>query len=336
MDLHGRGEGIARRGAPPNECLPPQGGRRSREGDSSNLPGVTRIARYAWFTLLFNVGVILLGALVRATGSGAGCGRSWPTCQGQVMPKLSGATAVEFTHRAASGVALVLVVVLVVWVWRRVPSGEPARTGAGQSLAAIVGEALIGAMIVLAEWVAEDASLARVFAVPLHLVNTLFLLAALSLTAFWLSGGRRLSTRSHPQVWRWVVLGGFAIVLLAATGAVTALADTLFPKAGWSQAEPGSAHFLTDLRIVHPILAVLAASIGWWASGRLRAPRSRAAQALPLLVGLMLVSGAVNVILGVPVWMQLVHLLLADALWIAYVLASAQALQAPAEVCQPV
>jgi heme A synthase len=303
---------------------------------SSNLPGVTRIARYAWFTLVFNVGVILLGALVRATGSGAGCGRSWPTCQGEVIPELSGATAIEFMHRAASGSALVLVAILVVWVWRRVPSGEPARTGAALSLAAIVGEALIGAMIVLAEWVAGDTSLARVVAVPLHLVNTLFLLAALSLTAFWLSGGRRLSIRSHPAVWRWVVLGGLAIVLLAATGAVTALADTLFPKSGAGGGDSGEAHFLTDLRIVHPVLAVVAASIGWWASGRLETPRSRAGKALPLLVGLMLISGALNVALGVPVWMQLVHLLLADGLWITYVLASAQALQVPVEVDQTV
>lgn len=336
MDFHRRSEGIAPGGAPPNDCHSRRREAAKPGRGPSNLPAVNRIARYAWFTLVFNVGVILLGALVRATGSGAGCGTSWPICQGEVVPRLSGATAVEFTHRAASGVALVLVAVLVVWVWRRVPSGEPARTGAGLSLAAILGEALIGAMIVLAEWVAEDTSLARVVAVPLHLVNTLFLLAALSLTAFWLSGGGRLSTRSHPEVWRWVMLGGLAIVLLAATGAVTALADTLFPKAASSQAEPGSAHFLTDLRIIHPVLAVLAASIGWWASGRLGgAPRSRAAQALPLLVGLMLVSGALNVMLGVPVWMQLVHLLLADALWIAYVLASAQALQA-AEVGQPV
>ena len=296
---------------------------------------MTRIARYAWFTLVFNVGVILLGALVRATGSGAGCGKSWPTCQGEVIPELSGATAIEFTHRAASGAALVLVAILVVWVWRRLPSGEPARTGAALSLTAIVGEALIGAMIVLAEWVAGDASMARVVAVPLHLVNTLFLLAALSLTAFWLSGGRRISTRSHPAVWRLVVLGGLAIVLLAATGAVTALADTLFPKTG-PGGEMGEAHFLTDLRIVHPVLAVVAASIGWWASGRLETPRANAGRALPLLVGLMLMSGALNVALGVPLWMQLLHLLLADALWIAYVLASAQALQVPAEVGQPV
>jgi len=305
-------------------------------GSTPSLRGVTRIVRYAWFTLVFNVGVILLGALVRATGSGAGCGRSWPTCQGELVPELSGATTIEFMHRAASGAALVLVAVLVLWVWRAVPAGEPARLGAALSLAAIVGEALIGAMIVLAEWVAGDTSVARVVAVPLHLVNTLFLLAALSLTAFWLSGGRRLSTRSHPQVWRWVLLGGVAIVLLAATGAVTALADTLFPKTGPGGGESGESHFLTDLRIVHPVLAVVAASIGWWASGRLQTPRSRAGKALPLLVGLMLISGALNVALGVPVWMQLVHLLLADALWVAYVLASAQALQAAVEVDQTV
>ncbi|HSK07149.1 MAG TPA: COX15/CtaA family protein [Acidimicrobiia bacterium] len=296
---------------------------------------MTRTARYAWFTLVFNIGVILLGALVRATGSGAGCGRSWPTCRGEVVPELSGATAIEFSHRAASGVALVLVVVRVVLVWREAGSGEPARTGAVLSLTAIVGEALIGAMIVLAEWVAEDASVARVVAVPLHLVNTLFLLAALTLTGFWLSGGRRLAPRSRPLVWRWVVLGGVAMVLLASTGAVTALADTLFPKGASDLRATEEAHFLTDLRLVHPILAVVAATIGWWVSGRSPTTRSRAGKTLPLLVGLMLLTGAVNIALGVPVWMQLVHLLLADILWITYILASAQALQVHVEVPAP-
>ncbi|MGH8950910.1 MAG: COX15/CtaA family protein [Acidimicrobiia bacterium] len=294
-----------------------------------------RIARYAWFTLVFNVGVILLGALVRATGSGAGCGRSWPTCQGVIVPELSGDTAVEYTHRAASGIALILVGILVIWVWRTVPKGMPARTGAMLSLVAIVGEALIGAMIVLAEWVADDVSAARVVAVPLHLVNTLFLLAALTLTVFWLSGGRRLDTRSNPGLWRWVLLGGLAIVMLAGTGAVTALADTLFPSSGSDLGESSEAHFLTDLRVIHPVLAVLAASIGWWASGRTDGARSTAGRALPVLVGLMLLTGLLNITLGVPVWMQLAHLLLADTLWITYVLASAQALEVPVEVGQP-
>lgn len=246
-----------------------------------------------------------------------------------MIPELSGATAVEFAHRAMSGVALLLVISLAILVWRKSARGDVARTGAVLSVVAIVGEALIGAMIVLAEWVAEDTSLARLVSVPLHLVNTLFLLGALSLTIFWLSGGRRLSFRGDRGLARWVLLGGVALVALAATGAITALADTLFPKSGSSPGE--EAHFLTELRIIHPILAVVAASVGWWASSRSRGSAGPWARVLPVLVGLMFISGAVNVALGVPVWMQLVHLALADALWVAYVLASADSLQVSAE-----
>ncbi|HSM45051.1 MAG TPA: COX15/CtaA family protein, partial [Acidimicrobiia bacterium] len=86
---------------------------------------MANLVRYAWFVLLFNVVVILLGALVRATGSGAGCGRSWPTCDGRVIPELEGATAIEFSHRAVSGVALILVFALAVLVWRNTASDHP-------------------------------------------------------------------------------------------------------------------------------------------------------------------------------------------------------------------
>ena len=290
---------------------------------------MANLVRYAWFVVLFNVGVITFGAFVRATGSGAGCGPSWPTCQPAVSPAAEAERAIELTHRRTAGVALALVVILAIVVWRRTTKGHPARTGALLSVVAIVGEALIGAMIVLAEWVAEDASSARVVAVPLHLVNTLFLLAVLSLTIFWLSGGRRLDLRSNPRMTRAVIFGGGALVLIAATGAVTALADTLFPKMTGVEASAGE-HFLTELRIVHPILAVVAAAVGWWAASRSEMGRGWAARALPVLVGLMLLTGVVNVSLGVPVWMQLVHLALADALWVAYVRASAGALQVSA------
>ncbi|HEU4895007.1 MAG TPA: COX15/CtaA family protein, partial [Acidimicrobiia bacterium] len=242
------------------------------------------------------------------------------------VPELEGATAIEFTHRAASGIALVMVFVLAVLVWRSKERGHPARTGAVLSAVAIVGEALIGAMIVLAEWVAEDVSLARAISVPLHLVNTLFLLAALALTIFWLSGGERLDLRRDRTVTAYVIAGGVALILIAASGAVTALADTLFPKGGG----PGLAdeeHFLTQLRIVHPILAIAAALMGWVAAARSDWKRDGTAVWLPVLVGLMLVTGLVNIAIGVPVWMQLVHLALADALWVVYVLVSARALQ---------
>ena len=288
---------------------------------------MTRVARYAWFVLFFNVGVILLGALVRATGSGAGCGQSWPTCQGDLIPPLEGATAIEFSHRLFSGVALMLVVGLVVWVWRAVSKGEPARVGAVLALAAIVGEALIGAMIVLAEWVADDSSVARLIAVPLHLVNTLFLLAALGLAAFWLSGGKRLDFRSRKGVRRAALAGGIALIFIAASGAVTALADTLFPGQGIEADLSSGAHVLTRLRVIHPILAVVSAALGWWFSGQRELSRNRSARALPILVGMMLITGSLNVMLGVPVWMQLVHLALADFLWIAYVLTAADSLQ---------
>lgn len=281
------------------------------------------IVRYAWFVLVFNVGVILAGALVRATGSGAGCGRSWPTCQGQILPEMEGATAIEFSHRAVSGIALILVFALALWVRRGTRPGDPARRGALLSVVAIVGEALIGAMIVLAEWVGDDASLARVIAVPLHLVNTLFLLAALTLTIFWLGGGSRLDWRGRPGVRRGVVIAGLALVLIAASGAVTALADTLFPKSGGSV---DGAHFLTGLRIVHPVLAVVAVGAAWWASTRSGLPAGWPARLMPILVGLMLLTGVLNVALGVPVAMQLIHLALADALWVAYVLLSARLL----------
>lgn len=283
------------------------------------------IARYAWFVLGLNVLVILLGALVRATGSGAGCGRSWPTCQGQVVPELEGATAIEFTHRAISGLALIAVVVLAVFVWRATTAGHPARTGAALSVVAIIGEALIGALIVLAEWVNEDSSVARAISVPLHLVNTFFLLAALTLTIFWLQGGARLDFKHDRRTTLAVVLGGVALVLIAATGAITALADTLFPKIPGSDLSDES-HFLTDLRIVHPVLATTVVTVGWWLSHRVGSP-NRWTSTIYVLVALMLVSGVINVLLGVPVWMQLVHLALADLLWIAYVFVSAEALQ---------
>jgi heme A synthase len=123
-----------------------------------------------------------------------------------------------------------------------------------------------------------------------------------------------------------VLVGGAALILIAATGAITALADTLFPKEAGADVI-GVEHFLTDLRVIHPVLAVVAAAIGWWVAARRGMPRRGIGAALPALVGLMLLTGVINVALGVPVWMQLVHLALADALWVTYVLVSAEALQ---------
>lgn len=281
----------------------------------------TGLTRFAWGTLVFNVVVILMGAVVRATGSGAGCGRSWPTCQGEALPALQGDTAIEYAHRALSGVALILVGVLVVWVFRRVPRPHQARTAVGLSLVAIVGEALIGAVIVLFEWVADDASVARAVSVPLHLVNTFFLLAALAVTAHLLGGGGPLRPSLHPVTRRWLTVGALAFVVIAATGAVTALADTLFPKVSGAAA-PEVEHFLSELRILHPVVAVVTVLVAASALVQ-RGVGGRTVSWLSLLVGIQFFTGFVMVFLELPLWLRITHLGVADVLWVGYVMAGA-------------
>lgn len=285
-----------------------------------------RLARFAWAILVYNILVILMGAVVRATGSGAGCGRSWPTCEGRIVPELTGDTAIEFAHRGLSGVALVLVAVLVVLVLRWVPAPNQARTTSVLSAVAIVVEALIGAVIVLFEWVADDASVARAVSVPLHLVSTFFLLAVLTLTAHLLDGGTPLRWSRHPTARRWLTAGAVAFIVVAATGAVTALADTLFPA--FAENAVGVEHFLTDLRVVHPIVATVIVLIAGLALVR-RGVGGPTVSLLSGLVGLQFVTGILLIALALPLWLRITHLALADVLWIGYVLAGATLLADP-------
>lgn len=278
------------------------------------------VKRFAQLVLGWNVVTILLGALVRATHSGAGCGRSWPTCSGEILPELAGARAVEYVHRVASGIALVLVLGLAVLVWRRTARGEPIRRAAAWAGLAIIGEALIGAAIVFYEWVDADSSIARVVAVPLHLVNTFLLLAALTLVLWFAAGGRRL--RGRGPVRKWLALGAWGLVAIAATGAVTALADTLFPKD--ASGSLGASHFLSDLRVVHPLLATSVVASAVIASRLART--SPLWRQLTLVMLGALVIGVANIWLGTPVWLQLVHLLVADVIWVLYVWFAAQVL----------
>ncbi len=165
------------------------------------------VTRYALGTLVYTLGVILLGAYVRASGSGAGCGRSWPTCQGELIPiQAEGAQAVEFAHRASSAFTGVLIIGLVVLALRSFGRGHPARRAALWSLFFVVTEGLFGAALVRGEWVADDVSVARAIIVPIHLVNTFFLLAALTLTIWFAAGGAKPTRSANRRLFRLVVL----------------------------------------------------------------------------------------------------------------------------------
>ena len=121
-----------------------------------------RFTVYAWAVLAYNLIVIMWGAFVRATGSGAGCGSHWPLCNGVVIPRApTTETMIEFSHRISSGLALVSVVVLLIWAYRSYPSGGSVRRGAAWSMFFMVLEALVGAGLVLFEYVAANVSVAR-------------------------------------------------------------------------------------------------------------------------------------------------------------------------------
>ena len=297
---------------------------------------MSRFAKLAWFTLAWNVADVLWGAFVRATGSGAGCGNHWPGCNGDVTPTPQNiATVIEFTHRVLSGVAIVLIGVLLVWGWRKYTKGSPVRLGVIASAVFILLEAALGAGLVLLDLVTTNSSAARAIAVAAHLLNTFFLLASLALTAWWASGGSRSTLKSQGRLPLLFGLGLAGVALLAMAGAVTALGDTLFPAQnlaqGLAQDADINSSFLVRLRVIHPLIAVL---VGIYTLGLVRylarrlpdAAGRRLLLALGGLVVLQLAAGAVNVLLLAPTWMQLLHLLLADGVWVTYVLLAAAAL----------
>jgi heme A synthase len=308
----------------------------TRIAPSALVPGWS-YATYAWGVLAFNVGVILWGAIVRATGSGAGCGSHWPLCNGEVVPRAPAvATLIEFGHRVSSGLALLFIGGLVLGAWRGYPRGHRVRRGAAWSAAFIVSEALIGAGLVLLEHVARDASLARGYWVGGHLINTFLLVGALTLTAWWASGGTPMRVRGHGRVGVALAIALIAVLLLGVSGAVTALGDTLYPVSTLAEGKAltfsATAPLFVRLRVWHPTLAVAVGVALVIAAGLAVRSRPSARPLALTLIGLyagQLALGVVNVELLAPVGVQIAHLLLSDLIWIALVLLAARALADP-------
>lgn len=290
-----------------------------------SLGEMTGFARFAWFVLAYNVAVILWGAVVRATGSGAGCGSHWPLCNGVVVPQSPAAhTLIEFSHRLTSGVALLLVLGLLVGALRRFAKGHAARFWAWASFGFILGEAAVGAGLVLFELVADNKSMARALFMGTHLVNTFLLLAALTLTAHH---GRSETGRGHARVTPGLAAGLMGMLLVGASGAIAALGDTLFPAGTLAQAlqhdlSP-TAHVLVRLRMLHPFLSIGVGLLLVALAVRSLPQARTAARAVIGLVVAQCLLGAVNVALLAPIALQIAHLLLADLLWIALVLLAA-------------
>lgn len=296
------------------------------------------IGRFAWFVVAYNVAVILWGAYVRATGSGAGCGNHWPLCNGEVLPTSAQTkTLIEFTHRVTSGLSLMLVLVLLIWCWRRTSKGDRSRYSAAAAAILLFNEAILGAMLVIFDHVGLDRSASRAVFLCLHFGNTLLLVAALTLTAKWLSSGRegfRLAGARHERAV--IMVGLLCVAVTGMTGSLAALGDTIFPtttlRASIAQDLSSGSHMLLRLRLLHPIVAAVAFFYILWMVQKLSRNRDEAPGALPFLTATLLTQiglGVLNVLLLAPVWLQITHLFVAEVFWILLVIASESVLAKP-------
>jgi cytochrome c oxidase assembly protein subunit 15 len=281
---------------------------------------------FAWGVVGYNVLVILWGALVRATGSGAGCGNHWPLCNGQVIPLSPRVdTIIEFTHRCMTGGSTFLVLGVLVWTFRETVKGQGARVLAVASTVLLVNEAFLGALLVKLGYVTGNRSIGRVVLLSIHLSNTLLLLAALTLTARLLGTAqmwRELGVDGPKKIWAWTGLA--ATLVVGVSGSLAALGDTLFPasslRAGFAQDFATGSPWLLRLRGVHPVSAVIAAVFVLWLVGQARQAGARRFAAVVLaLLGFQFALGLADVLLLAPVWMQILHLLGADLYWVALV-----------------
>ena len=293
---------------------------------------LSKLARFGWAVLAYNLFVIVFGAFVRATGSGAGCGDHWPTCNGtQIIPEIVRVqTLIEFTHRVTSGLTLVFIVALLVWTWRSYPRGSTLRWTSGAMGLFIVTESLLGAGLVLFNLVDQNGSVLRAVSMMAHLINTFFLLASISLTAWWSSVGEPQGLKPDRAT-RWLFgIGVVAMMVLGASGAVAALGDTLFPSRSLLQGLQAdiaaASNYLVRLRIFHPGIAILTGAFSAFFAYRLmqKYPEDgllkRTSILLMGLIATQLGLGLINVLLLAPVWLQLVHLLVTSLVWILYLL----------------
>ncbi|MDE1175070.1 MAG: COX15/CtaA family protein [Edaphobacter sp.] len=291
---------------------------------------------FAWIVVAYNTLVVLWGALVRATGSGAGCGNHWPLCNGQVIPLAPRVdTIIEFTHRMMTGGAGFIVLALLIWVFRAMAKGYAARPAAVISGILLLNEALLGALLVKLGYVTGNQSVGRVIMLSIHLSNTLFLVGALVLTAVLIGTGQKtheISMRGAKAVW--AIVGLAATVVVGVSGSLAALGDTLFPasslRASLEQDLSSSSPVLLRLRGVHPVSAIIAAAFVIWLVAQARhAGAGKLANAVVALLAIQFGLGLLDVALLAPTWMQILHLLGADLYWIVLLMLAARLVWPP-------
>lgn len=261
---------------------------------------MTRFTRLAWTAATFTYLLIILGAIVRITGSGLGCGEHWPLCNGKLLPPLDVPTMIEYGHRLAAAAVSVLVAGLAVYAWWLRRDGAAPYVALGL----LIVQILLGAVTVklrLPPWT-----------VILHLGTAMLLLATLIVIA----KGSRFTPALRPGSLGLAL--GFVTVLFGALtanlGAATACLG--FPLCNGQLLPAGN--YLQQVQWTHRLLAYTLFGYVWWWALR---TNTRGAWYVAALVTLQVVVAAAMILLALPQPLQAAHVAVGAAVWAALVIA---------------
>ena len=282
-----------------------------------------KVESYAKAGLLLSIASILAGAFVRATGSGDGCGATWPTCKGKIIPALSDTSElIEFSHRSVSGVLLVVTLIIFAKT-RKFQKDSLVRIVTNYLTFFVIFEALIGAVIVIFEWVGLNSSLPRIIAVPIHLVNTFGLLGSYAILYKILQDDLQNIKNMFNKNF---LLISSLFLLSGATGSITALADVLFPSTsfveGFLADFDRTSEVLTRLRILHPIISSTLSIVLYVYATGIRKKYNVSVKPLKILILIAVFLGVINVLSNIVLPLSILHLAIADFLWISYIYVS--------------
>lgn len=305
----------------------------------ADTPNIPLFRRYAIFALTYNLLVILWGVFLRASKSGDGCGQYWLTCHGEFIPSAPEfKTVIEFTHRVSTAIDGLIMFVLLIWAIRiflrlKDRQGRQILISVIGSVFFVLTEAAVGAGLVLTGNTADAVTDNRAYWSIGHLINTFILLTFLTLTVWFSMGERRISFRRETKAVLFIAIGFVALMLVGSSGALAALSNMLFPSQsiaeGIAKDVSSESNMIVRLRISHPLLSIFTAVYLVFISGWLKRAASGSnsvsmwSNVVSILVLLQIAFGAATLLMLGPIVMQLGHLLLADAIWISFVLLAA-------------
>lgn len=298
------------------------------EENSPDRRSVPRFATFAWFVLIYNLAAVAWGVFVRASKSGDGGGAQWPLLDLSHQP-MSGTFArlVEGSHRLSTALCGVFAILLLVMAIRNFPKGHQARLFSGIALGFTLLEGLIGAALVLFKLVTTNESAARVGVMSFHVISTMLLVSSIALAAMSATGAGRMRLKGNGSVLPMGILSFLGVMVLGVTGAINALSHTLMPvKDVISQAARADAHWMQQAQPLHPYLSVAVGLLVCLFAGMLghlrpSEPVKKATKIMVVMFVGQLLLGLVNIRLDAPIWMQMLHLVMGDALFVSMVVA---------------